>query len=354
MSWFASIRPRGSLFLLALVLLGFTGCGSGDTRPRFIILSNNPSPYWDAMRVGMNKAAQDFNVRAVMENCNGTEDDQLAKLRQFGSQTGVAAIAISAIVADNAAIVDQMKQLQQQGVKVITIDSDVNRERFRDARTAFLGTNNFEAGEELGKAAQGLVPEGANYVSFVGRLGAQNAKERIAGFAKGAGEKFSAADAMADEADHIRARENVRNAMNRPEVDMLVGIWSYNAPAIVDVVQERNVREKYRVVVFDAEPRAIDQMVAGQIDVMLVQNPYDMGYQSIKLMQALVKDDQATVRAMLPKLGEPDGELYITGLKVVVPNEQSPLRAEMFGPHVEFMPLAPFRAWLQQNNLKGS
>ena len=35
-----------------------------------------------------------------------------------------------------------------------------------------------------------------------------------------------------------------------------VGIWSYNAPAIADVVDEKGSRDKYTIVVFDAEPEA--------------------------------------------------------------------------------------------------
>ena len=40
----------------------------------------------------------------------------------------------------------------------------------------------------------------------------------------------------------------------------MVGIWSYNAPAIVDVVREKNARDKLTVVAFDAEPKAVEEM----------------------------------------------------------------------------------------------
>src|SRR5438128_2076804 len=78
------------------------------------------------------------------------------------------------------------------------------------------------------------------YVTFVGMTGAQNAKERVGGFADGAGSKFKALDNMGDETDRTKARDNVRNAIrNHDNLNVLVGIWSYNAPAIVDVVKEK-------------------------------------------------------------------------------------------------------------------
>jgi ribose transport system substrate-binding protein len=57
---------------------------------------------------------------------------------------------------------------------------------------------------------------------------------------------------------------------------------------------------------------------------------------------------------MLPNLGQPDGDIYDTGLKVVVPDEGSPLKAEMFEKKTQFLKLGEFRQWLTEHNLTGS
>jgi ribose transport system substrate-binding protein len=57
---------------------------------------------------------------------------------------------------------------------------------------------------------------------------------------------------------------------------------------------------------------------------------------------------------MFPHHGQPEGDLYDTGLKVVVPDEGSPLTAELFGPKVQFMRLREFRDWLAKYNLNAS
>src|SRR5205823_13224834 len=142
----------------------------------------------------------------------------------------IVAVGISALDASNEAVADQMRELQKKGIKVVTIDSDVDRDKMRDARFAFVGTDNLQGGKELGKCAKGIRPDGGEYVTSVGRKAAQNAIERIGGFGKGAGDKFTSADSMGDDIDLKKARENVRNAMtNHPKVNTLVGIWSYNA-----------------------------------------------------------------------------------------------------------------------------
>ncbi|MBI1348109.1 substrate-binding domain-containing protein [bacterium] len=327
---------------------------------RIIILVNNPSPFWDACRAGVLDSNGELNLEAQgyvasMEVPDGTIQGQLDRLRQFATQSDIAAIGISPLESDNAAIADELKKLKDKGIPVITFDSDLDRERFRDLRYAFLGTNNRGAGEVLGQCAQVLRPYGGEYVTFVGRTGAQNAIERIDGFAAGAGEKFVQQDKMADGGDRSKAQENVRNALrNHPDLNNLVGIWSYNAPAIVDVVREQKVRNKVAVTVFDAEPGTIAAMKQGDVDVLVVQDPYAMGMQSVKLLAALLKKDDATVKEMLPTYGEPDGDLFDTGIKVVVPSDDSPIKADLFPGKVQHMTLPTFEAWLQKYGLTGS
>ncbi len=328
-----------------------------------ILLTNGNSPFWDACRFGMRDGAKDSGLEAagltaVMEVNDGTPQGQLDKLRQFGSQSGIVGVAISALDANNAAVAAEMKKLRAKGVHVVCVDADVDREKFRDARSYYIGTDNRTGGRELGVAARNIMAArnvaSGSYVQFVGRTGAQNAIERMDGFKQVVGAAYREADRMADDLDRTRAKENVRNAMrNHTDLVTLVGIWSYNAPAIVDVVKE-NERAKYSVVVFDAEPIAITQMGDGYIDVMVVQNPYDMGYQAVRLLRAMHQGDSATIAAMFPSAGEEDGDLYDTGLKVVVPDATSPLKADMFGGKTQFLTLAEFKNWLDKYGLTGS
>ncbi len=148
----------------------------------------------------------------------------------------------------------------------------------------------------------------------------------------------------------------MRNAIQNHAADLttLVGIWSYTAPAIVDVVQEKDKRKEWTIVAFDAEPVAITQMADGMIDAMVVQNPYQMGYQGVRLLKALNEKDQKTIADMLPQHGKPDGDVYDTGLKIVVPNSQSPLTRGMFNAKTEFLTLDTFKQWLTRYSLQGS
>jgi ribose transport system substrate-binding protein len=341
-----------------LALLAATGCGSNSKR--IIILINGDSPFWDACRVGVKEANERFQLgnaglQATVENNDGTPQGQIDKLKQFAGQSDIVALGISACDAGNEAVAEELRKLKAKGIQIITIDSDIDRGRMRDTRTAFIGTDNLSGGRELGKCAHYLRPQGGAYVTFVGRLGAQNAMERIDGVRQGVDGKLKELDKMGDDIDRERARENVRNAIaNHPDLNVLVGIWSYNAPAIVDVVRQNRRRKDFTVVAFDAEPEAVKFMTEGFIDAMVVQNPYEMGYQGVRLMKALVQNDQSAIKAILPDLGKPEGDIYDTGIKVVVPDTGSPLKAEMFDKKTQFLKLSEFQKWLNEYNLAGS
>ncbi len=356
--------------LMVAVFVGcaaIAGCGpSGDGSKRIILLTNGDDPFWDAMREGMNKAAADLDLksagyRAELDKNDNTPKGQVDKLKQYANQTDIAAVAISVTDAKNVAIAQAMRDLRAKGVKVLTVDSDVDRSQFRDARFAYLGTDNVIGGQELGKAAKGLRPSGGKYATFVGLKSAANAVERIDGFAQAA-EGFTQLDSLGDDMDLSKAEENVRVVLNNhTDANTLVGIWAYNAHAIVDVVKERDLRDQTTIVVFDAAPKAIEHMKDGNIDAMIVQNPYQMGYLGTKLMKAMIDDDAATIKEMYPswsgegdKFDEPDGDILTTELRVVVPNEKSQLQPTMFRDTTKFFYFKDFQAWLDERNLKGS
>lgn len=338
------------------------GRSSGTGTKRIVLLNNTDSPFWDAARAGIAKAVVDLKLAdqgftAGMDSNDGTEQGQIEKLRQYGSQNDVAAVIISPLSATNAAIADELKKLKAQGVIIGCFDSDLDP-KFQTIREFYVGTNNTRGGEVLGTAAKNLKPEGGEYVQFVGTDSQQNARQRMDGFTKAVGDQFQQKDRRLDDADRTRARDNVRTAIsNYPDLSILVGIWSYNAPAIVDVVKEKDARDRFTIVTFDAEQLAIQQMGEGMIDTMVVQNPFGMGYEAVRYAFAKLTDDQTTVKEMFPNMGQPEGEILDTGLKVVVPSSDSPLKAEMFdsyGKGVEFLTLDQFQEWLKKYKLTSS
>jgi ribose transport system substrate-binding protein len=333
---------------------------------RIVFITNGDDPFWDALRKGLQEGDRELKIAdqgltAVMEVNDGTPQGQINKLRQMNSQPDIAAVAISVINASNASIAGEMSKLKAKGIPVITVDSDIDRVKYRSSRSFYIGTDNLVAGRVLGKAGATILEKRGKksgaYVQFAGFTDVDNARARMDGVKEALGAGFIEKDRMSDEMDLSRARDNVRNAISNHRKDLvaLVGIWAYNAPAIAQIVDQNKLRDSIAVVTFDAQAEAIADMEKGRIDAMVVQNPFSMGVLTVKLLSAMVRKDDSVAKEMFPKLGQPDGDIYTTGLRLVVPDQGSPITADQHDPKVvEFMKLTDFKAWLAKFGLKSS
>ena len=373
---------------LVLLLLSITGIGCkqsvdssslgeasvGKLTKRFIFITNGDDPYFDVLNAGLQAGAEKYdlassNIEVVMEKNNATAQGQINRLRQLVTQADIAAVAISVIQAENVAIVEEMKRLAEKGVPVITVDGDINGKLFSDARPFYIGTDNSIAGRLLGTAAKKVLEsrgvDKGGFIQFTGFTDNDNARARMNGCRDALGKNYIELDRMADSFDHSRARDNVRTALvNHPEVNALVGIWAYNAPAIAEVVAERRARDQISIFTFDAAAQAIEHMKDGHIDCMIVQNPFEMGIQTVRLLLAMVEKQDAVIAEMFPNSNELGGDKFTTGLRLIIPDawegdSNAPITAKDLESAVsagtlEVLTLSVFREWLEKYGLSSS
>jgi ribose transport system substrate-binding protein len=329
-----------------------TGAGAGasgtaggrEAGPRLLFVSNSNSDWWSAVEKGMQDGGSAFGAPVELRRNNEGTAGQIRLLEDALSLPDVKGVAVSVIEAEAPGVADAMRALQQAGKVVITIDSDI-APGAAEARSAYIGTNNRKAGEAAGRAAAMLRPQGGKVVIFVGTSGAANAIERREGFFQGAGEKFTQVEVFDDSSDPNRAQSNVQTAITKyPDIGVLLGLWSYNAPLIAEEVgNSPKVRAQATVVTFDLDQRAVSYLDRKLIDVTVCQNPYEMGYQGVRLLKALVEKDQATVKEVLP-----DGQTRDTGVRVIVPSADSPVKGD------NVLTIDQMKTWLDGKGLRSS
>jgi ribose transport system substrate-binding protein len=348
--------------------LCFTGCGGGgesgtspsassgtppatttpsagkNAAPRIIFVTNSNADWWNAMEKGMQDGAKEFGVNAEMRRNEQQSQGQIRLLEDALSLDDVAGVAVSVFEAESPGIADALRRLKDAGKVVITVDSDIAANNV-DARRAYIGTFNVKAGESAGKAAAAIRPDGGKSAVFVGTAAAANARERRDGFFAGAGPKFSQVEIFEDQTDKNKAAVNVQTALSKyPDLGVLVGLWSYNAPRIAEEVSRTaEIRKKVSVVTFDLDELAVGHLEKKNIDATVCQNPYDMGYLGVKLLKALINKDDKTVAEVLP-----DGKVRDTGVRIVVPDKSSPVKGD------NVMTIEEMKAWLSSKGLKST
>lgn len=354
-------RFYASFSLVLLLLMFAAGCGTKVKR--IVILTNGPDPFWDTCEAGAKAAERELGLVEqgfVVDFQRGdfTDKKQIEMLKQYVMASDVVGVGISVFNPESRNLATEMKTLRDKGVIVVAIDSDLNRNKYRDSRFAYLGTDNIIGGRELGRAAKAISPEGAKYAFFVGDLGVANAVERMSGFVEGIGTEgaYTELARLSDGGDRTRARKNVEDLLNQQSVcDMLVGIWAYNTPQMINVVDDRGIREKTKVICFDAATDAISGMEQGKVDVMVVQNPYQMGFEGVKVMHAVVTDNQAVVSEMYPDYAqEGERDIYRTELRVVAPDADDSLTKDLFDESTILFKNSEFQNWLKDRGLISS
>ena len=134
---------------------------------------------------------------------------------------------------------------------------------------------------------------------FVGKSDAQNAKDRISGIQDALkGSNIIIADTRTDDADHARAKQNAADAItSNPDLAGMVGIWSYNGPAIYSAVKGAHKQGQIQIIAFDQEEDTMTGIKDGTIAGTVVQQPYQFGYQSVVLLDKLAKGDKSGIPA---------------------------------------------------------
>jgi len=277
--------------LCCLCLLAVSGCGRGpSSTKKLAFITNNAADFWTIARKGTEKADAGLaDVAVEFRLGDGTAaaqkrilDDLLAK--------GVDGIAISPVDPANqtAMLNDAAKQ-----ALVFTHDSDAPDSR----RECYVGTDNVAAGRQAGDLIKEALPQGGRIAVFVGKLDARNAQERLQGIKESlTGSTIAIIDVRTDDTDQVRAKANVSEMLvSHPDVSALVGLWSYNGPAILNAVRDASRIGQVKIIAFDEDDETLSGVKSGAIVGTVVQQPYEFGFQSVTLLEKALKGDRSGI-----------------------------------------------------------
>jgi ribose transport system substrate-binding protein len=191
------------------------------------------------------------------------------------------------------------------------------------ARRCYIGTNNYVAGRAVGELVTTAAPEGGKIAIFVGRMDAQNAIERRQGVLDylmdpkseqkeldkqtpsdavdlKLGDKYVLVVTKTDEVSAEKCQDHARQLLlQHPDIVCLVGLWAYNPPALIRAAtkaKQQNRAVKATVIGFDEDYQTLDGIKNGDVFATVVQNPYEFGYQSIKILAGLARGDESVLK----------------------------------------------------------
>ena len=281
-----------------------TGGESGPKPLHLAFVTNNAANFWTIARKGTEQAAKDLdNVtvdflipsQATAGEQKTIIDDLLAK--------GVDGIAMSPIDPGNQT---QMISDASKQALIFTQDSDAPD----SGRTCYIGTDNKAAGRQAGELIKQALPNGGKIMIFVGKKDAQNAQDRYEGIKEAlAGSNVQILDIRTDNTDTVRAKANVADTLvTVPDIAGLVGLWSYNGPAILNAVKDAGKVGQVKIVCFDEDDETLAGVKDGSIFATVVQQPFEFGRLAITNMAKYLRGDKSVVPA--------DGRIIVPTLEI--------------------------------------
>lgn len=270
---------RREFLALSAASAAAAGCGRNHKRVIAVIPKGSAHLFWQSVHAGANKCARENNAE-ISWSGPATEVDYTSQLQIIDAMINRRVDAIALAPIDKKAMVSAVERAAKAKIPVIIFDSGIDTEQF----VSMVATDNFHGGE-LAADRIAKILDGEGEVAMVKvQPGSASTMEREDGFEQRVAKVYpdikivDARYGMADFAKSLAVTENMLTA--HPNLE---AIFASNESSTVGAVQALKQRKsQVKLVGFDSSTALIEDLKAGMIDSLVIQDPFRMGYDSVK------------------------------------------------------------------------
>lgn len=304
-------RIRACAGMLCLVSLLTVSCNR-NTKPRIAVVPKGQAHiFWQSIHAGALKAGNELGVE-ILWNGPAVETEfsrQIGIIEDFINQR-VDGIALAP--SNGEAMVPVIERASSENIPVTIFDSGIRTEKY----VSYVSTDNFKGGVMAAERIAQLLPDGGK-IAVLGTLpGSVSTTERENGFKETIEKRFPKIQivamqyGMSDRAKSLAVAEDIMTAN-----PTLAAMFCSNESGTIGAVQaakSKGVSGKLKLVGFDSSPTLIEDVQAGNIDSLVVQNPFRMGFLAV---ETLVN----SMRGKTPEKRIDTGATLVTGANLKEP-----------------------------------
>jgi len=291
-----------SVFALAFIISAFLMFFYGQktfyvkdktstTEPKYdyhfvLIPEEEDNEYWRQVEKGARDAAQKQGV--YLEYIGPKRANLNEHVRVFDKEIAGKVDGIMVQGLSNEAFTPLINKAIEKGISIITIDTDVPESR----RDVYVGTDNYMAGFMAGEA---LIADtkGEQMVGIViGRDDAIHQQLRVEGF-KEAVKNESRIKIVGIKESNISKTGAIQATYDllkeNPNITAFYGTSALDGIGIAQVIRTMLPYTDPYVITFDTLPETLQLLEAEEIDAIVVQHPYEMGYVAVNMLVELKK-----------------------------------------------------------------
>lgn len=274
--------------LLGCVVVLLCPVYAGDLNIVFIPKSRDQD-FWTFMRQGVDRAVREVGQIQLTWRGPAHNDDvdsQIEILRIY-SRPGVDAIIIAP--TDRGRLVGPIKHATALGIKVVAVDSALDG----NAHVNFVTTNNYAAGRLAAQHLSGLLG-GQGTVALLRTIaGSGSTDDRANGFIDYLKRNAPRVTIVADEYGGGTRGKAARSAAllleKHPNVDGIFAVNESTCDGVLRALRRAGLAGTKKFVGFDTTDFLLDGLRKQEINGLVVQDPRQMGYLSMKAAAAAAK-----------------------------------------------------------------
>jgi ribose transport system substrate-binding protein len=198
-------------------------------------------------------------------------------------------------------MVGVVERATSEGIPVIIFDSGIDTDKF----VAQVATDNYHAGE-MGAERLAKLLGGKGKVAMLANMpGSASTVARESGFEDFVKKNYPGIEIVDKQFGNAEVASSLTKAENiltgHPNLD---GIFASNESSSMGFAQAlRDRKTKIKMVGFDWSPSLLDDVKHGVIDSLVVQNPFKMGQEAVRLAVDKIEGKPVTkMNALAPKL----------------------------------------------------
>jgi ribose transport system substrate-binding protein len=289
-----------------------------------VIPKGTTHQFWKSINAGAQRAAKELGNVEIKWTSSPKEDDTLGQISVVkGSITrGVDGICVAP--NHSQSLVDAVEESIDAGVPVVIFDSGLAK---GPDIVSYVATDNENGGRLAAQQMAKALGEKGNVILLRYRQGSESTEMREKGFleeiAKFPEIKVVSSDQYGDSTVQSAKQKAMQLFVaHEGKFDGIFAVCEPNAVGVLEALEQSNLAGKVKFIAFDPSDRLIAGMESDKVHGIVLQDPVEMGYQSVKTIVAKLRGQKFET-----KIGT--GEYVATKENMNTPEMQKLLKPEV-------------------------
>ena len=287
--------------VLLVLCLGFAAVACGGrpsgSKPAgrvtiAVIPKGSTHEFWKAVHAGAVKAGKELGVEIEWKGPIKEDDlkEQIDIVQSFASQ-GVSGIVLAPL--NDKALQKSVEDAVNSKIPVVIFDSDLQG----NAHSSFVATDNVAAGKLAGEEMARLLGDKGNVVVLRYQVGSASTSNREQGFLD-AIKAHSGITVVSDNqyggatTETSNSKSESLLAAQKADAGNVQGVFCPNESTTFGMLlalRKMGLNGKVKFIGFDSSDKLVEGLQAGDVNALVLQDPFGMGYRAVTTMVDVIK-----------------------------------------------------------------